>query len=147
MWKLPRGNRVRTYSCLISSFALVKFEWVLLLSLQSCPTICNLWIVAHQAPLSMGFSRQEYWSGLPCPSPWDLPNPEIEPLSPASPAFRPFIDPLSHLLPRGNCECMSMRRGQGWNGMSVKPNIHLELLKFLVSKAGAGFWWWNRFGA
>ena len=33
------------------------------------------WTVAHQAPLSLGFSRQEYWSGLPCPSPGDLPNP------------------------------------------------------------------------
>ena len=40
------------------------------------------WTVAHQAPLSMGFSRQEYWSGLPCPSPGDLPNPGIEPGSP-----------------------------------------------------------------
>ena len=37
--------------------------------------------VAHQAPLSMGFSRQEYWSGLPCPPPEDLPNPGIEPRS------------------------------------------------------------------
>ena len=41
------------------------------------------WTVAHQAPLSMKFSRQEYWSGLPCPSPGDLPNPGIEPGSPA----------------------------------------------------------------
>ena len=40
------------------------------------------WTVAHQAP-SMGFSRQEYWSGLPFPSPGDLPDPEIEPWSPA----------------------------------------------------------------
>ena len=39
--------------------------------------------VAHQAPPSMGFSRQEYWSGLPFPSPGDLPDPEIEPRSPA----------------------------------------------------------------
>ena len=36
------------------------------------------WTVAHQAPLSMGFSRQEYWSGLPFPSPGDLPDPGIE---------------------------------------------------------------------
>ena len=42
----------------------------------------TLWTVAHQAPLSMGFSRQEYWSGLPFPSPGDLPDPEIEPGSP-----------------------------------------------------------------
>ena len=41
------------------------------------------WAVAGQAPLSMGFSRQEYWSGLPFPSPGDLPDPGIEPRSPA----------------------------------------------------------------
>ena len=44
------------------------------------------WTVAHQAPPSMGFSRQEYWSGLPFPSPGDLPDPGIEPGSPASKA-------------------------------------------------------------
>ena len=38
------------------------------------------WTVAHQAPLSMGFSSQEYWSGLPCPSPGDLPDSRIEPV-------------------------------------------------------------------
>ena len=41
------------------------------------------WTVAHQAPLSMGFSRQEHWSGLPFPSPGDLPDPGITPGSPA----------------------------------------------------------------
>ena len=50
---------------------------------QSCPTLTAPWTVAYQAPLSMGFSRQEYWSGLPFPSPGDLPNPGIEPGSPA----------------------------------------------------------------
>ena len=44
--------------------------------------------VACQAPLPMGFSRQEYWSGLPCPSPGDLLNPGIEPKSPVSPALQ-----------------------------------------------------------
>ena len=39
----------------------------------------TLWTAAHQAPLSMGFSRQENWSGLPCPPPEDVPDPEIEP--------------------------------------------------------------------
>ena len=47
----------------------------------------TLWTAAHQAPLSMGFSRQEYWSGLPCPPLGDLPNPRIEPASPMSPAL------------------------------------------------------------
>ena len=41
------------------------------------------WTVAHQAPLCMGFPRQEYWSGLPCPPLGDLSNPVIEPVSPA----------------------------------------------------------------
>ena len=45
------------------------------------------WIVAHEAPLFMGFSRQEYWSGLPCPSPGDLPEPGIKPESLRSPAL------------------------------------------------------------
>ena len=44
------------------------------------------WTVAHQAPLSMGFSRQEYWSGLPFPSPGDLPDPGTKPGSSASQA-------------------------------------------------------------
>ena len=43
----------------------------------------TLWTVAHRAPLSMGFPRQEYWSGLPFPPPGDLPHPGIEPKSPA----------------------------------------------------------------
>ena len=47
----------------------------------------TLWTVALQAPLSMEFSRQEYWSGLPFPSPGYLPNPGIEPASPVSPAL------------------------------------------------------------
>ena len=54
----------------------------------------TLWIVAHQAPLSVGFSRQEYWSGLPCPPPEDLPNPGIEPASLTSPAFQVGSLPL-----------------------------------------------------
>ena len=47
-------------------------------SLQLCPTLATLWTAALQAPLSMGFSRQDYWSGLPFPSPGDLPDPGIE---------------------------------------------------------------------
>ena len=45
-----------------------------------------LWTVVHQAPLCMGFSRQEYWSGLPCPLPGDLPDLGVEPVSVTSPA-------------------------------------------------------------
>ena len=50
---------------------------------QSYPTLVTSWTVAHQAPLSTGFSRQEHWSGWPFPSPGDLPDPGITPGSPA----------------------------------------------------------------
>ena len=52
-------------------------------SLSRVRLFATPWTVAHQAPPSVGFSRQEYWSGLPFPSLGDLPNPEIEPESPA----------------------------------------------------------------
>ena len=52
-------------------------------SLSHVQLFATPWTVAYQAPRSMGFSRQEYWSGLPFPSPGDLPNPGIEPGSPA----------------------------------------------------------------
>ena len=54
----------------------------------------NYGTAAHQAPLSMGFSRQEYWSGLPFPSPGDLPDPGIEPGSPALEADSLTSEPL-----------------------------------------------------
>ena len=53
------------------------------------------WTVAHQAPLPMGFSRQEYWSGLPFPSPGDLPDPGIELRSPALQADALTSEPLA----------------------------------------------------
>ena len=70
------------------SRAMCERECVCLLSHFSCvPLFANLWTVACQAPLSMGFSRQEYWSGLLCPPPGDLPDPEIESMSLISPAL------------------------------------------------------------
>ena len=53
-----------------------------LYSLSGAQLFATPWIVICQAPLSMGFSRQEHWSGLPFPSPGDLPNPRTEPSSP-----------------------------------------------------------------
>ena len=61
--------------CMLSRFSYVRLFAI-------------LWTVAHQVPLSMGFSRQEYWSGLPCPPPGDLPHPGIFPMSPASLALQ-----------------------------------------------------------
>ena len=64
------------------------------------------WTVAYQAPPSMGFSRQEYWSGLPFPSPGDLPNPGIEPRSPAS-----QTDALASELP-GKPQTIQEQKGE-----------------------------------
>ena len=55
---------------------------VKMLVAQSIQLFATLWTIAHQAPLSIEFSRQEFWSELPFPSPGDLPNPGIEPGSP-----------------------------------------------------------------
>ena len=75
---------------------------------RGCTSLCmrvrfslfaTSWTVAHQAPLSMGFSRQEYWSGLPFPSPGDLPNPGMEPLSTALQADSLLFEPLGKPMP------------------------------------------------
>ena len=73
----------------------IKYLYPIYRSNYSCPALCcaqscltvTPQAVAHKAPLSVGFSRQEYWSGLPCPPPGDLPDPGIEPASLASPAL------------------------------------------------------------
>ena len=71
------------------------------LVVKLCPTLETPWAGAHQAPLSMGFSRQKYWSGLPFPSPGILPYPKIEPWSPALPAdsvpSEPLGKPILHM--------------------------------------------------
>ena len=64
---------------------------------QSCPLFVTPWTVARQTPLSMGFSRQEYWSGVALPSPGDLPSPRTEPRSPTVQA-----DSLPFELPGSN---------------------------------------------
>ena len=69
---------------------------VCVLSRSVMPDSAMLWTVAHQAPLSMGFPRQEYWSGLPFPSPGNLPNPGIKPYPLAS-AGRFYTVPSGNL--------------------------------------------------
>ena len=60
----------------------------LVLMLSRVQLFVTLWTIAHQAPLSMGFPKQEYWNGLPFPPPEDLPDPGIKPTSPMSPAWQ-----------------------------------------------------------
>ena len=62
-------------------------------SLSRVQLFATPWTVAYQAPLFMGFSRQEYWSGVPFPSPGDLPDPGIKPGSPALQADAVLSDP------------------------------------------------------
>ena len=78
-WDGGGGSRGRGYI----------YAWVPAKLLQSCLTLCDPIVrtVAHKAPLSMKFSRQEYWSGWPCPPPGDLPHPGIEPTLLVSPAL------------------------------------------------------------
>ena len=68
----------------------VAISFILLTAIQSLSRVKLFvisWITACQAPLSMGFPRQEYWSGLPFPPPGELPDPGIEPAVPVSPAL------------------------------------------------------------
>ena len=64
---------------------------------KSCPTLVTPWTATCQAPLSMGFSGQEYWSGLSLPPPGDLPDPRMEPVSPESLPLQEDSFPLNHL--------------------------------------------------
>ena len=66
-------------------YFLLKYSWfvVVVELLTHVWLFMTPWTVAHQAPLTIGFSRQEYWGRLPLPSPGDLPNPGIEPVFPA----------------------------------------------------------------
>ena len=75
--------------------------------LQPCPTLCNPVDCNLQASLFMGFSRQEYWSELPCPPPGDLPDPGIEP---AALHCRWILCPLSHLESPNREEKVKMGR-------------------------------------
>ena len=94
----PLSWLVRGHLLPLSSHSLPSVCWfhLLLLIMTTCMHVLSrfscvgllatLWTVAHQAPQSLGFSRQEYRSGLPCPPPGDLPDPGIEPVSLMSPA-------------------------------------------------------------
>ena len=77
-----------SFESLNNSSRLVFYICVCVLSCFSRVQLCvTLWTVSCQAPLSIGFSRQEYWSGLPCPTSGDLPNPGIKPVSLMSPGL------------------------------------------------------------
>ena len=100
----PQNLTIRTCCPIIVTFVdMVGEKWYLSVVLvcwglvpQACLTLAIPWTGACQAPLSMGFSRQEYWNWLPIPSAGDLPQPGIEPEYLASPALQVNCLPLSH---------------------------------------------------
>ena len=91
---------------------------------QSCWTLCDSWAVARQVPLSMEFSRQGYWNGLPFPFPGDLPNPGIEPRSPIL-----WADslPLSH-------------QGSLYNIKYILINLTVKALSLIIQLVSALLW-------
>ena len=91
---LPRLD-ITTDFCFFNSVCLGLFSWLWMFSgYILSDSFATLWTVAFQACLSTGFLKQEYWSGLPFSSPQDLPDPGIEP---ASPAWKGISLPLHHL--------------------------------------------------
>ena len=93
------------------------------LLLQSCLFVTP-WTVAHQTPLSMGLSRQEYWSGWPCPPPGDLTDPGIKLASLMSPALAGMSLPL---VPPGTLSIRNTKR-------------YKKKIKNLFSHADSKFW-------
>ena len=108
-----------------------------MLSYFSCVQLfATLWTVAWQAPLSMGFSRQEYWNGLLCPPPGDLPNPGIEPGSPDALAL--WADSL--LLSHRQSPISVVLVPQFLVSFYTIQKVHL-LKVFFISLHGSVFWY------
>ena len=138
-WYFLTVRRVGPYLHMCMRTQLLSRVWLLTTS----------WPVAHQAPLSLGFPRQEYWSGLPFPSPGDLPTPGIEPASLASPvlAGRLFTSaPLGNPLapwPGINPEPLALEGGLNyWTAREVPTSLGLHSVSLhevsLISLNGLG---------
>ena len=105
----------------------------------------TLWTIACQAPLSMGFSRQEYWSGLPCSPPGDLPDPGIEPTSLMSPALAGGFFTTSAILVSCKLCILRMKTSYSKTNYASKPDhkckhsgLHQVLWSYYLSNMGFG---------
>jgi len=131
-----------------------KLWWLLFCCLvdKSCPALLQLHglYVAHQAPLSKGFSRQKYWSRLPFPAPGDPPHPEIEPTSPALPGRFFTAEPpgkplqknkqtVADLSNRILCQSGSQQKSKSHTSKIIEHLIIALFTKWGVSNEG----WWN----
>ena len=119
------------------------------------------WTVAHQVPLSMGFSQQEYWSGLPYPPPGDFPDPGIKPVSPAAPALhagplcwvtRSYMQEQRALKPAPSPSSISSLQPlltlltfyHGATSVSTSSTAFWDLASFFI--AAPLLWGWGRLG-
>ena len=105
-----------------------------MLSCSVMPNSVTLWTIARQAPLSIGFSRQEYWSGLPCPPPaGGLPDPGIVPTSLMSPALAGRFSTTSTTweapCPKGIQEFLWLHRnlmGHFWEAQDTRSHVGMD---------------------
>ena len=98
--------------------------------LQSCPTLCDPWTVAVQAPLSMGFSRQQYWSELPCPPLGDRPDPGIEAQPLVSPALAGGLlttRPTWDWSPAARVSCAGRWAPDHWPHLGARAILQLRI--------------------
>ena len=123
------------------------------LVIKSCLILVTPWIGARQAPVSTGFSRQEYWSGLSFPCPGDLPDPGIEPWSPALQADSLPTEPRGNpiklttlQLKKKKGNPATSRKESNWISLSLlRKAVHLRPSRSLASWSNwiylAGHWW------
>ena len=116
------------------------------ISLHSCPHLMTLWTVAHEALLSMGFSRQGYWSGFSCPPPGDLPDPGIEPKSLMSPAladrfFTTSATQEAQVLAAQSCLTLCNPMICNLPGSSVYGILQERILKWVAIPFSRGSSW------
>ena len=141
LW-LPKWNKTVLEFRIFQTNVVASEHWLSLATcankpLQSCPTLwtVTLWIIACQAPLSVGFSRQEFWSSLPFPSPGD-PNPGIEPASLVSPALA-----IGFFTTSTTCSCLeNPRDGGAWWAAVYGVAQSWTRLKRLSSTSSSTTW-------
>ena len=113
---------------------------------QSCPILCDPMTVASQAPLSMEFSSQEYWSGLPCLPPGDLPNSGIKPGSPALQADYLLSEALGepfciHAKSLQSCLTLYDPMDCSPPGSSVHGVLKARILEWVATPSSRGPFW------
>ena len=121
------------FSCVSDSGSL----WKESVKLLSCVTLfVTPWTVGHQAPLSMGFSSKEYWSGLPCPPPGNLANPGIKPRCPALQADSVPAEPPANLKNSG-VGSLSLLQGIFPNQELNQGLLHCSWILYQLSYQGS----------